>query len=136
MAEARRVGADIEPGTVWPRIVDELHKQFVRGNLIQPTVLMDYPVALSPLAKRVTECVNESVYEKTVARLRQEREDGNLSKRRFELQMMMAPTIPQGRSTEGLCTCRVHLASPWKGVEHSEEQPFATSDTVVLQSRT
>jgi lysyl-tRNA synthetase class 2 len=52
MAEARRVGADIEPGTVWPRIVDELHKQFVRANLIQPTVLMDYPVALSPLAKR------------------------------------------------------------------------------------
>jgi lysyl-tRNA synthetase class 2 len=49
---ARSAGADIEEGTVWPRIVDELHKQFVRPNLIQPTVLMDYPVALSPLAKR------------------------------------------------------------------------------------
>ena len=52
LAAARVAGADIEPGTVWPRIVDELHKQFVRPNLIQPTVLMDYPVALSPLAKR------------------------------------------------------------------------------------
>ncbi len=52
LREARKVGADIENGTVWPRIVDELHKQFVREHLIQPTILMDYPVALSPLAKR------------------------------------------------------------------------------------
>jgi lysyl-tRNA synthetase class 2 len=49
---ARAAGADIETGTVWPRIVDELLKQFVRPNLIQPTLLVDYPVALSPLAKR------------------------------------------------------------------------------------
>ena len=52
ISAARAAGADIGEGTVWPRIVDELHKQFVRPNLIQPTVLMDYPVALSPLAKR------------------------------------------------------------------------------------
>ena len=51
-AAARSAGAEIETGTVWPRIIDELHKQFVRPNLIQPTVIMDYPVALSPLAKR------------------------------------------------------------------------------------
>ena len=49
---ARAAGADIEAGTVWPRIVDELLKQFVRPNLIRPTILIDYPVALSPLAKR------------------------------------------------------------------------------------
>ncbi len=52
LAAARAAGADIESGTVWPRIVDELLKQFVRPNLIQPTFLTDYPVALSPLAKR------------------------------------------------------------------------------------
>jgi lysyl-tRNA synthetase, class II len=52
LAAARAAGADIADGTVWPRIVDELHKQFVRPGLIQPTVLMDYPVELSPLAKR------------------------------------------------------------------------------------
>lgn len=45
---------------------------------------------MSPLAKRVQECVNETVYEKTLARLRQEREAGNLSKRRFELHMLLA----------------------------------------------
>jgi lysyl-tRNA synthetase class 2 len=52
LAAARAAGADVESGTVWPRIVDELLKQFVRPKLIQPTLLIDYPVALSPLAKR------------------------------------------------------------------------------------
>ena len=52
LAAARAAGADVETGTVWPRIVDELLKQFVRPRLIQPTLLVDYPVALSPLAKR------------------------------------------------------------------------------------
>ena len=49
---ARAAGGDIPDGMVWPRIVDELLKQFVRPNLIQPTFLVDYPVELSPLAKR------------------------------------------------------------------------------------
>lgn len=53
MAVARQAGADIEAGTVWPRIVDELLKQFVRPQLIEPTFLVDYPVQLSPLAKRI-----------------------------------------------------------------------------------
>jgi lysyl-tRNA synthetase, class II len=49
---ARQAGADIPGETVWPRIVDELLKQFVRPHLIEPTFLLDYPVELSPLAKR------------------------------------------------------------------------------------
>jgi len=52
LAAARAAGADIEDGTVWPRIVDELLKQFVRPMQIQPIFLTDYPVELSPLAKR------------------------------------------------------------------------------------
>ena len=52
LAAARAAGADVASDTVWPRIVDELLKQFVRPNLIQPTFLLDYPVQLSPLAKR------------------------------------------------------------------------------------
>lgn len=52
LAAARAAGANIDSSTVWPRIVDEMLKQFVRPNLIQPTFLIDYPVDLSPLAKR------------------------------------------------------------------------------------
>ncbi len=52
LVAARAAGADIPSDTVWPRIVDELLKQFVRPKLIRPTFLIDYPVALSPLAKR------------------------------------------------------------------------------------
>lgn len=55
LAAARAAGADIPGDTVWPRVVDELLKQFVRPNLIQPTFLLDYPVELSPLAKRKTD---------------------------------------------------------------------------------
>ncbi|MCC6791113.1 MAG: lysine--tRNA ligase, partial [Thermomicrobiales bacterium] len=49
---AREQGADIATGTVWPRVVDELLKQFVRPFIVEPTILYDYPVELSPLAKR------------------------------------------------------------------------------------
>ncbi len=51
-ARARALGADVHPDTVWPRILDELLKTFVRPHLIRPTFIYDYPVALSPLAKR------------------------------------------------------------------------------------
>lgn len=45
---------------------------------------------MSPLARRVQEYIDASVYEKTVTRNRQEREAGNLSKRRFEQRVLMA----------------------------------------------
>ena len=49
---ARAAGADIATDAVRPRIIDELLKTFVRSSLIEPTFLIDYPVELSPLAKR------------------------------------------------------------------------------------
>jgi lysyl-tRNA synthetase, class II len=53
-AAGRQAGThlDITPETVWPRIVDELFKTFVRPNIVEPTFIYDYPTPLSPLAKQ------------------------------------------------------------------------------------
>lgn len=39
----------------WGKLVDEAMTHYVEPNLIQPTFLLDYPVELSPLAKRKPE---------------------------------------------------------------------------------
>jgi len=49
---ARERGVDVAPDTSWAKIVDALLDTFVVEHLIAPTHLVDYPVALSPLAKR------------------------------------------------------------------------------------
>jgi len=52
---ARAAGAAVPPGTTRARIVDILVKQFVEVHFSSPTHLVDYPVELSPLAKRRTD---------------------------------------------------------------------------------
>ena len=39
-------------GRTWPQLVDDLLSRFVEPTLQEPTFLFDYPVELSPLAKR------------------------------------------------------------------------------------
>jgi lysyl-tRNA synthetase class 2 len=43
---------DVDPTKGRGRLIDELISTFVEPNLIQPTFLLDYPVEMSPLAKR------------------------------------------------------------------------------------
>jgi len=46
------MGMKVEPSKGRGRLIDELISTFVEPNLIQPTFLLDYPVEMSPLAKR------------------------------------------------------------------------------------
>ena len=42
----------LDPNENWPKLVDSLLSKFVEPKLMNPTLLMDYPVELSPFAKR------------------------------------------------------------------------------------
>lgn len=48
----RERGIHVEPGLSWGRLLDKVISSAVEPNLIQPAFLMDYPVEMSPLAKR------------------------------------------------------------------------------------
>ena len=51
-ARVRDLDLPITPTSPRPKIIDELLSRFVEPKLVQPTFLIDYPVELSPLAKR------------------------------------------------------------------------------------
>ncbi len=51
-AEMIRLGMEVDPQKDRGRLIDELISTFVEPNLIQPTFLVDYPLDMSPLAKR------------------------------------------------------------------------------------
>jgi lysyl-tRNA synthetase class 2 len=46
------MGLQADPGKDRGRLIDELISTLVEPNLVQPTFLLDYPVEMSPLAKR------------------------------------------------------------------------------------
>ncbi|MBC7231644.1 MAG: lysine--tRNA ligase [Chloroflexi bacterium] len=48
--QERRLELDIKP--TWGKQIEELFKEYVEPNLIQPTFILDYPLDISPLAKK------------------------------------------------------------------------------------
>ena len=51
-AEMLRRGMQFDPGKERGKLIDELISTYVDPNMIQPTILYDYPLELSPLAKK------------------------------------------------------------------------------------
>jgi lysyl-tRNA synthetase class 2 len=51
-AAMTELGMEVDPSKGRGRLIDELISTFLEPKLIQPTFLLDYPVEMSPLAKR------------------------------------------------------------------------------------
>ncbi|MGE5363492.1 MAG: lysine--tRNA ligase [Bacteroidota bacterium] len=51
-AQAKKYGADVAGGESKGKLIDLLFEVTVQDKLIQPTFLMDYPLEMSPLAKK------------------------------------------------------------------------------------
>lgn len=53
--QAAKMGVPVEKTDSHTTIIDNIYKNHVRPNIVQPTYLIDYPVEISPLAKRKTD---------------------------------------------------------------------------------
>jgi lysyl-tRNA synthetase class 2 len=99
LAEAMVARSLIVPeGDTWPQLVDELLSKHVEPTLIEPTFLMDYPVALSPFAKRhrsspgLVERFEAYIDGMEIANAFTELNDPDEQRRRFEEQRTLAGT--------------------------------------------
>ena len=84
---------EVDPAKNWAKLVDELLKDFVSPKLIQPTIVYDYPVSMSPLAKtkpgeeRVVERFQAIVSGLEIANAYSELNDPLEQRERFEEQL-------------------------------------------------
>jgi lysyl-tRNA synthetase class 2 len=93
MEKMRSTGIEADPKKNWAKLVDELLKTCVRPKLIQPTIVYDYPVSMSPLAKnkpgeeRVVERFQTVIAGLEVDNAYSELNDPVLQRERFEEQL-------------------------------------------------
>jgi lysyl-tRNA synthetase class 2 len=52
LAAARKLNVDVDSAASAMKILDEIFSVLVQPHLVQPTFVMDYPVEMSPLAKK------------------------------------------------------------------------------------
>jgi lysyl-tRNA synthetase class 2 len=89
-------GLSVPENDTWPQLVDELLSKHVEPTLTEPTFLMDYPVALSPFAKRhrstpgLVERFEAYIGGMEIANAFTELNDPDEQRRRFEEQRALA----------------------------------------------